>query len=207
MRKDVRGTGWLKGGIYENINVEGTAFSICDIVVRSLSVSGSYIGKKVKCEDSLVVKGAMCGDIHFSGGTHIGIISGDVTIKKQEGTHIILKGDAEIRGEGIVADTFRLEGRCRIARLEANTVELLESKFDQNHRNNVSTIDEIVCKKLKAYNLNVKKVIAEEVELYGKCKIGTLIYKEKKCTSPDCVIENGLSISRQSHCAYWEDIP
>lgn len=187
MDKHVDSIAWLKGGIYQNLFVSGVAFCRSDIVVKKLDVSGVLTGKKIKCEDEMVVSGIVRGNIHFVEGNRLSMITGFATMQKQKNNHANFNIEGIIRADTIVADTFRLEGRCRIDRLEANTAELLESNSNYNHK---KVIDEIVCKKLKAYNLNAQKVIAEEVELYGKCKIGTLIYKEKKCTSPDCVIEN-----------------
>ena len=187
MDKHVDSIAWLKGGIYQNLFVSGVAFCRSDIVVKKLDVSGVLTGKKIKCEDEMVVSGIVRGNIHFVEGNRLSMITGFATMQKQKNNHANFNVEGIIRADTIVADTFRLEGRCRIDRLEANTVELLESNANQNHR---KMIDEIVCKKLKASNLNAQKVIAEEVELYGKCKIGTLIYKGNKYAASDCIIEN-----------------
>ena len=47
-----------------------------------------------------------------------------------------------------------------------------------------------MCNRLVAYGLKAEKVVAEEVELYDACEIGTLICKKKNYCSPECIIEN-----------------
>jgi len=190
MMKEVKGIGWLRGGIYQNVGVEGLIFSVNDVVVKKLTVSGVLSGKKIKIEDTMAVEGVARGDIHFTGGNHFGRICGVVTIQKQEDDRIILEGEGEIHAKTIVMDTFNIKGRCHISRLEADKVYILEPDSKKNNRNDASVVDEIICKKLKVYELTAEKVIADEVELYGECKIGTLIYKEKKLVSPKCIIQN-----------------
>lgn len=189
MRKEVKGIGIIKGGICPNIFVDGIAFSLGDNLVKRLHVNGIFRSKKMEIEDTMMINGIVQGDIHFFGGSHIGMIRGVAQIQKKENAKVMLKGDAEISADKIVMDSFNLKGWCRAKSLEANTVSILESDSKKKQRNNESIIDEIVCNKLTAYNLSAEKVVAEQVELYGKCKINTLVYKEKTHVSPTCIIK------------------
>ena len=190
MKTKATGIAWLKGGVYQKIFVEGVTFSLSDIDVKKLNVNGVLRGTKIKCEDEMTVAGIVRGNIHLIGGNRVGMISGVATIQKQENNYVILNVDGEIHADTIMMDTFNVKGRCRISRLEANIVKILENDQKKYNRRKSSIIDELICKKLKAYDLTAEKVVADEVELYGGCKIGTLIYKEKKYVSPDCIIEN-----------------
>ena len=187
MNKFVNGISRIKSGIYENVNVNGVVFSVNDIVVKKLDVGGTLSGKTIKIKDEFIVNGIVHGDIRFGCENRIGMIIGGVTIKKLENEHIVLDGDGDIRADTITMDIFNMKGRCRIKRLKAQEVDILEP--DLKIRKGKSVIDEIHCKRLRAYDLTAGNVVAEEVELYGACKIGTLTCKEKKYVSPDCIIE------------------
>ena len=187
MNKFVNGIGRIKSGIYGNVYTNGIIFSANDIVVKKLDVNGILSGKTIKIEDEFIVNGVVRGDIRFNNENRIGMICGYITIQKLESDHFILNGDVEIHADTITMDIFNMKGRCRIKRLEAQEVDILEA--DSKIRKGISVIDEIRCKRIKAYGLMAENVVADEVELYGACKIGTLTCKEKKYISPDCSIE------------------
>ena len=189
MNKFVNGIGRIKRGIYGNVYTNGIVFSANDIIVKKLDINGILSGKTIKLEDEFTVNGVVRGDIRFNNKNRIAMICGYITIQKLENDHIILNGDGEIHADTITMDIFNMKGRCRIKRLEAQEVDILEADSMRSIRKQISVIDEICCKRLKAYGLTAENVVADDVELYGACKIGTLTCKEKKYISPDCIIE------------------
>ena len=194
----LNGIGKIKCGTYEEIVVEGMGFAKDPITVKKILVAGTMKGKKVRCTKQMKVEGIMVGDIQFGARTRFKAILGNAVIEKQENGHTSFDVEGELRADVVAVEVFKIKGRCRINKLETVEATLTpnpsENKIlkSRNLENRKSEVGEIVCNRLVAYGLKAEKVVAEEVQLYDACEIGTLICKKKTYCSPDCVIVNEL---------------
>ena len=164
------------------------------IAVKKIHVSGTLKGKKVRCTERMEVEGIIGGDIQFGERTRFKAILGNAVIKKQENGHTSFDVEGELRADVVAVEMFKIKGHCRINRLEAVEVTLCPNPPSKNKtlNNRKSEVGEIVCKRLVAHGLKAEKIVAEEVQLYDACEIGTLICKRKMYCSPDCIIMNEI---------------
>ena len=188
------GIGKIKCGTYERIDVEGMGFAQAPIAAKKIHVSGTLKGKKVRCTEQMKVEGIIGGDIQFGARTRFQAILGNAVIEKQENGHTSFDVEGELRADVVAVEMFKIKGHCRINSLEAVEVILCPNPPSKNKslKNRKSEVGEIVCDRLVAYGLKAEKVVAEEVQLYDACEIGTLICKRKTYCSPDCIIMNEL---------------
>lgn len=97
-----------------------------------------------------------------------------------------------IKAGTVKVERLHLTGTCRLDMLKATEIHILESKNDKRLSAQLSQVDQIICRKLIAYNLKAENICAQEVQLYGNCEINTLICESLSKCEPGCVIRNHI---------------
>ncbi len=167
MNKTFVGLGMIKGGVYETITVAGIYRAFGKLEVNTMSVSGILEGQAI----------AKAYDIN---------VSGIIRFHKIEFAEKILVSGV-FNATAVTCKTFGCIGKCRIGTLQADEITI--SKDRKNQRGQLSKIHKINCKKLVAHDLKADMITADEVHLYGNCKIETLNCKHVTQHGNGCTVK------------------
>ena len=192
MSRTIEGIGFIKEGIYKTLDVAGVGMALGNIDVKKIHVKGIFKGKEVQNTEEMIVEGVASGKLNVCHCADILRICGKAKIQRTEENSVVFKGEGTLRADTIVIDGFYLKGVCQMNKLEAPEVHIIEINNNRYVKNHRSVVDEIVCRKMIAYDLKAKNVTAQEVELHGNCEIDTLICGTIAYCDSGCVIKNHI---------------
>lgn len=186
MNKKISGLGVVGGGKYETVFIAGMGTALQNIEAEKLIVEGMFKGKGVYHTSEIQIEGiAKISDSDFA--DHL-TVSGKAKITANRDAHSTMVCQGSIKAGTMKLGRLHLTGTCHLDMLRASEVHIVESKNDRRLREQISRVDQIVCQKLIAYNLKAEGIRAREVQLYGKCEVGTLICELLSKCEPTCII-------------------
>lgn len=191
MNKKISGFGMVRSGVYENVVVEGCGFASGDICVNHIKVAGAFKGKSIWNTLDICVEGV--SQIEATDFADKLIIKGAAKIDRPNENFIRFLGTGAITAQAFECNHFHLTGKCHIHKLKADEIHILEDNNHKSKKAQQSVAEQIYCKKLIAYHLKAKKIVAQEVQLHGICEIDTLICEKAELCDPECKVKDYIS--------------
>jgi len=198
--RKINGIGIIKKGKYSLLSIDGVGLSISNLIAKKINVQGVFLCKSFFYCDNLHVQGYLkTKETEFA---NILEINGDVNVERCEDIgRVAVYGHGKIVANTLQCGYFHLIGYCKIKFLKAFEIAIYQEENDKQ-KNKKLSVKCIECNKLVAYNLIATRIIAKEVQLYGKCEIDTLVCENLIDYNEECIIKNYVKKNKDTNSLF-----